>query len=109
MLSNMKAMIMDSRFEFNTADRGGALYIDGTRFRNQSVVIQNSTFEYNKAFTEGGALSSNFKPIETYKNTYINNTCKGENNTEIYKPEFIAFLVKKQDANNNFTVFPKRT
>eukprot|EP00347_Sterkiella_histriomuscorum_P001801 403370625 len=62
------------------AQQGGAIIIDG----KSDVIIQNSLFKNNQAYTLGGAISGNsFKSLTILNNTFYDNYAQ-EDGDEIY-------------------------
>ncbi|GMH38850.1 hypothetical protein BSKO_06748 [Bryopsis sp. KO-2023] len=75
-LDNSQATILNSNFTRNLAlsNNGGAIYLQET-----NVTIRESTFEWNKAGGQGGALYAQFLDVEKNSEVYMIG-CTFENN-----------------------------
>ena len=103
---NMNFSIKMNKFINNTADKGGAIYLNSTR--NYNLIIEKNIFEKNKALIVGGGFFWNFcKPLEKdnifLKNLAISGPDKSNNPVKIimknynFKQNFISGKKIKND------------
>ena len=59
-------------FRNNSADKGGALYLVGSKYIPRKYNIVNAIFLDNKAFIEGGAIYTNYINLTLENNTFTN-------------------------------------
>jgi len=95
--------IYDSTFKSNAATEGGAIF-----FSEPNLIVHNSTFEFNQAYWDGGAIAFVYHRAisQNAKNAIISNCTFISNNVlHVYGlGGAIAYVTNKEGSNHNLTV-----
>ncbi|CAI2387268.1 unnamed protein product [Moneuplotes crassus] len=86
-LKNSNVSIVNSYFEHNQAIAGGAISIICSLHNPCAVILQNSTFSHNVAFSKGGAIYYNW-------NRPAMKGLKFQNNSALYGQDIASYPVK---------------
>ena len=72
-----RALVSDSRFIFNAADSGGAIFIDWVGTRNSWLTVRNSSFVDNRSAFDGGAIYAGGGTVSIVGSSFVNNSGNG--------------------------------
>ncbi|EWS71710.1 transmembrane protein, putative (macronuclear) [Tetrahymena thermophila SB210] len=94
-------ILQDSLFQFNLAQKGGAIYIDSNYYN--STIIKSSIFLNNKALSSGGAIFLQFSNLQMYNTTIIENQALIGGGVRYLgiQPDFINQIINKDLVENN--------
>ena len=96
-LSNTNSLIIDSKFNQNTAEKGGVIFID--QVNKKDNIVEKCSFQNNLAMDEGAIFYWSHQPGRISKNEYNNNICRGMANTNIFEPEGLQLILPKNEVN----------